>query len=335
MTGREIAILFVEDSESDVKLAIHALQRDGLTAVWERVEDKAKLVEALGRRTWDLVISDSSISHLPALEALTTARELTPATPFVVLSGTLSESAESGFLRAGTAAFVSKTDLRQLSAIVARELARAEAQRQTIAHLLLAAQEAEARRIARDLHDRLGQLLIALVRALQNTDHREAHALAEQAIQQTREVSTELWPAILDDLGLPSALRWLGERYQGRLATAFVDADDVGRLPREIESACYRIVQEALTNAARHANARVVVVRLRQLHAAIELAIYDDGCGFDPEVAWRRAAGGASLGLLAMRERTTLANGTFTLESKPGAGTTIRARIPVAQCGAS
>ncbi|MCW5808547.1 MAG: sensor histidine kinase [Deltaproteobacteria bacterium] len=194
------------------------------------------------------------------------------------------------------------------------------------AKLVLRAQESEARRIARDLHDRLGQQLLAMLRALEESRYGDARTLAEEAVRTTREVSTELWPAVLDDLGLASALRWLADRYRDRLGRSVrVHAEDLTGIPREVETACYRITQEALTNAARHAGAQLVTVRLRSTASGIELVVDDDGRGFDVEAARKRAVAGESLGLLAMRERATLAGGSFALTSRPGGGTSIRA----------
>ena len=136
---------------------------------------------------------------------------------------------------------------------------------------------------------------------------------------------------MLDDLGLEPALRWYADRQVRRtglaihLDTALADC----RLPAEVETACFRVAQEALTNVARHARARRVWIELQQRGAAVELAVRDDGAGFDPKAVRKRAAEGAGFGLLGMQERVELLGGEFTIESFPGRGTSIRDRFVV------
>jgi signal transduction histidine kinase len=157
-----------------------------------------------------------------------------------------------------------------------------------------------------------------------------ASHLADEAIRCTRELSTELWPCILDDLGLASALRWLSDRYSVRFGfPVAVNGDDVRVIPKVPAAACYRIAEEALANIARHSAARNVVIDVRARRAAVELAIQDDGLGCVPEDVLPRSLRGESLGLAAMRERAVWAGGTFSFDSSPGAGTTVRARIPI------
>lgn len=337
-----MSVLFVEDSESDVKLTVRELGRAGLTLAWERVDDAQALREALARRRWDVVISDSSIPQLDAYQVLAVTRGLAPHTPLIVLSGMLETTAAADLLRAGAADFITKRDLTRLAPVIARELARPvlDDRSRGVAKLLVAAQESEARRIAGELHARVGQLLAALVRALElahdDDDHDartarldEARGLADQAIRATRELSTELWPSILDDLGLAPALRWLGERYAARIGHPVqVDADPAAQPPAEGAAACYRIAEEALGNIARHAGARRAWLRLDREGDAIVLTVTDDGRGFDLAVAWQGVARGDSLGLLAMRERALLVGGSFAIDAAPGAGTTVRVQIP-------
>jgi signal transduction histidine kinase len=204
-----------------------------------------------------------------------------------------------------------------------------------LARQLVAAQESEARRIAGELHARVGQLLTALARTLELACEGDRQALFDareilaDTIQATRELSTELWPSILEELGLAPALRWLAERYATRLGhVVFAQVDEV-TTSTAVGTACYRIAEEAFANIARHASARSASVKLRRDGGFVELEIRDDGRGFDPSAVWPFVLRGASLGLLAMRERARLVGGTFTIDSQPTAGTTVTARVPL------
>jgi signal transduction histidine kinase len=158
-----------------------------------------------------------------------------------------------------------------------------------------------------------------------------------RSVQQVRNMSLDMRPPMLDDFGLAAALKW----HLGRLAAlrAGGDGQRLGaevhfsaqtpgsRLPPELEAACYRVAQEALTNVLRHAWARNVWVDLRQDEEGVELTVRDDGAGFDVAAARQRAVHGGSLGLLGMQERVELLGGTFAVESIPGDGTTVRLRL--------
>jgi PAS domain S-box-containing protein len=207
---------------------------------------------------------------------------------------------------------------------------------------LIEVQEAERRHLARELHDDLGQLLtvlwLNLVRLREDPGPLRSEQLDESLrsvshlVEEVRSRSLDLHPSVLDDLGLVPALEWYVERHAGSAGlSATVSAEPGGlRWPPEIEGACFRVTQEALTNVARHARARNVRVELRRLPSALELTIRDDGVGFDVEAARRNAMQGESLGLLGMQERVQLAGGRLTIDSTPGAGTRIRVSFPAA-----
>jgi signal transduction histidine kinase len=203
-------------------------------------------------------------------------------------------------------------------------------------------QENERRHIARELHDEIGQSLTAVkinletILRLPNTTTVEPHvmesiAIVERVLQQVRAISLDLRPSMLDDLGLESALRWyVGRQAERAGLTIEFTADLLNiQLPPEVGTACFRVVQEALTNIVRHACARHVRVDLRQRGAILRLNISDNGIGFDPHEAQARAAHGASLGLVGMQERVLLAGGELSIEAAHGRGTTIRAHFPI------
>ena|SRR2546428_5391603 len=201
-----------------------------------------------------------------------------------------------------------------------------------LAHRLLEAQEGERRSIARELHDDFGQVLTAIRLSLQGGAHAaESIQLVDDAIQRMRDLALDLRPAILDDLGLEAALRWYVAREAGRAGLAFrLDISSIGtRLAPALETACFRLVQEALTNVVRHGHAEEVEVKLEASEGEVRVSISDDGKGFDVRAARRRAVAGGSQGLLIMEERASLAGGKLEIRSGRATGTTVAARIPI------
>jgi PAS domain S-box-containing protein len=206
-----------------------------------------------------------------------------------------------------------------------------------------AAQEEEQRRLARELHDETGQSLTSLLVGLRTLA--EAPSLAavrEQAaelrrvtartLDEVRRLARGLRPGVLDELGLVPAIDQLAfDHAQMRSIAVEVSAVGFGleRLPPTVEAALYRIIQEALTNAVKHSGARTANVVLQRRREMVQAIVSDDGCGFDVEGTLRTPAARAHLGLHGMRERAALLDGTVTIESTPGEGTTIYARVPI------
>jgi signal transduction histidine kinase len=202
---------------------------------------------------------------------------------------------------------------------------------------ILHAREEEARRIAHELHDEAGQLLasvhIALDELVQQVPGQAGtvqslHGLLDQVESQLRRLSRELRPTILDDLGLAPALDWLAENVAQRAGLTVTVRAPIERLPPAIETALYRVIQEALTNASRHAQARKIEVNVWEEGATIHATVQDDGQGFDVEAALTRR-GERGLGLIGMRERVVEAlGGEFAIRSAPRMGTEISVSIP-------
>lgn len=161
--------------------------------------------------------------------------------------------------------------------------------------------------------------------------HQEGLALIDQSIQQVRNLSLDLRPAMLDVLGLEAALRWLVDRQAARAGlTPHLDMHLGGqRFSPEVETACFRIAQQALTNIVRHARAAEVWLSLERRASDLILTIRDNGCGFDLAEAHERASHGQGFGLMVMRERATLLDGKMEIHSRPGQGTEIEVRLPV------
>jgi signal transduction histidine kinase len=199
------------------------------------------------------------------------------------------------------------------------------------------AQEGERRRIARELHDEIGQTLTGLRLALESHDRlpagaradrlRHARTLADELLRRVQDLSLDLRPAMLDDLGLRPALLWLVERYTAQTGVK-VSLDFRGpekRLPPEVETAAYRIVQEALTNVARHAGVDLASVTCALTEESLRIEVSDDGSGFSVDGLMP----GQSSGLAGMEERTRATGGQFRLRSEPGRGTSLLAALPL------
>lgn len=198
---------------------------------------------------------------------------------------------------------------------------------------MLEDQEATARRFSHELHDELGQSLTAVktnltaIQAATGDGARLADCvkLVDEAIGNVRQMSQLLRPTILDDFGLEAGLRWLAEGFQARTGIEVkVESNYGGRLPDEAETHLFRIAQEALTNIARHAEAKHVAITLGSATGGIRLSIADDGRGLGAA-----PAGGGGLGLIGMRARARSAGGDVTVQSRPGAGVVIEVRVPL------
>jgi PAS domain S-box-containing protein len=247
---------------------------------------------------------------------------------------------ELAFARAIAPGAAAAIDNAQLYGQIDAARARAE----KLAARVVQAQEEERRRIARELHDEVGQLLTGaklsqemLVtdlpaelaelrgRALENVN------LIDETMDVVRRLSLDLRPAALDELGLSAALEWHIERYQHQtgIQVTFHETSLPRQLPDPQATAVYRIVQEALTNVARHASARSAVVEVVCDDQSLRVQVTDDGCGFDAATILRTGPAAGHFGLLGLQERATLLGGQAHVESSPGQGTRITVELPL------
>ncbi|HMH43849.1 MAG TPA: PAS domain S-box protein [Pyrinomonadaceae bacterium] len=222
------------------------------------------------------------------------------------------------------------------------ERKRAQQALQTYARRLLEAQEAERQNIARELHDEIGQILTAVSLNLHSIQKSfqidsclpnivESIQVVEDALSRVRELSLELRPSLLDDLGLAAALRWYIGRYTARsgIATEITGDAEVGRISHEVETACFRITQEALTNAARHSHATRATVHIEQTNGNLQLRVTDNGIGFESDQLLYGMASALALGLRGMQERALAVKGHVQVISNPGEGTQVTLNVPV------
>jgi signal transduction histidine kinase len=224
-----------------------------------------------------------------------------------------------------------------------RELQRREQMLKRLLERVVAAQEEERKRIARELHDETGQSLTALVTGLSALENvvvsdpklaeKRLKQLLEFGVQAMDEIDrliADLRPTLLDDLGLVAALRWLVESNKDRLPPVQLELSlGKTRLPRQLEVELFRIAQESLKNIMRHAHAKQVRLSLKAGQQRVQLFVEDDGAGFDPQAAMDPLSPRPAWGLLGMRERAEGLGGAMSIESRPGAGTRISLNIPL------
>jgi len=348
----------LEDDPNDAILAQSALKAAGICCVLTRVETRGDFAAAIEQGGIDLILSDYSLPAFDGLSALDIAHARSPDVPFILVSGTLGEERAIDSLKRGATDYVLKQRLSRLVPAILRAMRevkergkrrRAEAKRkdysrklQVLSRRLVAAQETERRNIARELHDEIGQALTVMQlnlqavllspgTAAQSPRLRETLAVVEHLLQQVHDLALNLRPSMLDDLGLEPALVWLTNR-QAALAglKGEVHADALPhRLDTVIETECFRVAQEALTNVVRHARAKTVTVELRADKRQLHLRVRDDGIGFNVPAVREKAVRGASVGLLSMEERAVLAGGGLDFKSSPNPGTEVHAWFPL------
>jgi signal transduction histidine kinase len=224
------------------------------------------------------------------------------------------------------------------------QLKERDRDREELLRKVISAQEDERKRLARELHDETSQTLSALAMKIETAvaawpaeasrDRlNEARQLTVRTLEELHRLIFDLRPSVLDDLGLVSAIRWYAERHlePKGIAVRCEISGFGGRLMPELETALFRVTQEAITNIAKHSGAETVLIQCLQRDDRISIEIEDDGKGFSPASLPPPAARERGLGLLGMRERIELFGGTLELDSAPGSGTRIAVTVPVVE----
>ena len=216
---------------------------------------------------------------------------------------------------------------------------------QKLSHKIVRLQEEERRRVSRELHDGINQLLVSVKYKIENfeeklklsseqalSDIKKADIFLDEAIAEVRRVSHDLRPSVLDDLGLVPALSNLVRRFSERnLIDVQLNGVDESfdRLPADVETAMYRIVQEAMMNIEKHANATHVTININRTDSNVTIRIEDNGDGFSMQNALRKSDSMSSMGLRNMRERIELLQGNFFIHSDVGKGTFLEVKAPL------
>jgi PAS domain S-box-containing protein len=265
-----------------------------------------------------------------------------------IVTGIVIENGETVWLQVSVAPLA----LSDMSAVVvtqditerkraAEELEEANRQLRILSRQLFHIQEEERRHLARELHDEIGQTLTAAkinlkiiapdVPAKVTGRLDDSIELLDRLLRQVRQLSLDLRPPLLDELGLVPTLRWLVDQQAQRagLRLTFTANIDGLEIDPDVQTACFRVAQEAITNIIRHSGAKSLAVEVRREAERLTLSVRDDGAGFDPAAIQQRAAQHSTLGLVSMKERVLLVRGGLEVNSVPSQGTEIRAWFPL------
>jgi signal transduction histidine kinase len=321
-----------------------------------RVETREAYLEALDQQPPDMILSDYALPSFDGYTALAIAKEKVPNIPFIFVTGTMGEEVAIETLKSGATDYVLKTRLARLGPAVQRalresadrrerehaedKLRRSLDQLRALTTYLQYVREEERTRIAREVHDELGQALTGLKLDLSwlltkvgknrtpVTDKvKTMVAHIDETIQTVRRIATELRPGILDSLGLVAAIEWQANEFHTRTSIPCHVETTVGDtvFDQEFSTVFFRIFQETLTNIIRHAKATRVDVRLAEEDGKAVLTVKDNGKGITEE----EMANTKSIGLVGMRERARLIGGELSLQGAPGQGTAVTLRVPL------
>jgi signal transduction histidine kinase len=356
---KDIRILMLEDDAADAELTKFALVKGGFNFSVARVETQEEYRRELSRDPPTLILSDYSLPGFNGQDALTIAQSECPETPFIFVTGTMGEEVAIETLKSGATDYVLKTRLSRLVPAVSRALREAEERSQhrraeeqlrqsheqlrALSVYLQSVREEERTRIAREVHDELGQALTSckldlswivgkLPRDLRPLQEKTRALIShiDSTIQTVRRISNELRPGVLDHLGLVAALETQANEFQNRTGIKCDVRSNLRDVPldQNLSTTFFRIFQETLTNVIRHAGATEVTVDLREADGRITLEVKDNGRG----ISRAAASNTKSMGLLGMRERAALLGGTFRIgRVSRDVGTRVRVSIPVGQ----
>ena len=349
--GVSVRILIVEDCALDAELAAHEIRRQGLTIVTLVVDTSEAFLAALAEFKPDLILSDYRLPHFDGMAALRLAQKYAPSTPLLISTGSMNEEIAVACMKAGAWDYILKENLTRLGlavraalerkrdlaekALAERSLAESERRYRKLSAHLQRVRERERTVIAREIHDELGQSLTALKIDLSllrpdaegfEARRREMSGLIDQTLGTVQRLTAELRPGVLDDLGLEAAVEWQVNTFKTRtgIAGTFTSEGRPGALDRDRSTAMFRILQEALTNVARHAAAACVTVTLHQDKKGASLVVRDDGRGLPTA----ELGNPRSYGLIGMQERAAEFGGHVEFQPTPGGGTVVLAHIP-------
>ena len=354
MYDQPIKLLLVDDDEDE-----YVIIRDLLSQIdwanfelhWAPTYETAQEVAKSGDHQVFLV--DYRLGEHSGLDFMRWLRLEDSTTPVILLTAYGDHDLDMKAMRDGAADYLEKERLtafvleRSIRYTLDREknltlLRKSEMQLRLLSSKLIEAQENERKLIARELHDSIGASLTAIIYGLEEAidsvsgeqaiQLREVLSMAQETVEETRRISSNLRPSILDDLGILATINWFFRQFQSLYDSINIEKhievqEDEVAAPLKI--AIYRIVQEALNNAAKHSEADTVRVSLRHTEEGLELTIEDNGIGFDPATPFHQGEPGTGMGLDGMKERTELLGGSFTISSKREEGTVVKASWPL------
>jgi signal transduction histidine kinase len=351
MSDNSIKVLMVEDEQQVAQFVKKKLLSPGDGRYeWKHANTLKSGLEHLADEHFDVILLDLGLPDSEGLNTLVLTFEKAGGVPIIVLTGMYDEETAIKAFEMGAAEYFYKprADESSLRRAIRYAIERSRSQRKLkeseerlrgLSHRLVQVQEEERRRIAKELHDEIGQSLTALEIKLEMVSRSESRAekldesraIVSDLMAKVRDLSLDLRPTMLDDLGLLPTLLWHFERYtsQTGIRVDFKSSGLKERLAKpEAETAAFRIVQEALTNIARHANVDEAKVRIYCDREILRCEIKDLGTGFTPD---KELCSISSSGLSGMQERASLLDGNLIITSEPNAGTCITAEIPLTE----
>jgi signal transduction histidine kinase len=355
-------ILFLEDSADDMELMLHELREASMSCTAKRVDKKKEFTQVVDEFQPHIILADYSLPLFTGMEAFRMLKRKRLNIPFILVTGALSEQVALECVKEGVDDFILKSSFKRLPAAINNAIEKKQAENekermgwalkkshrdlQKLAEQLQVMREEERLIIARDLHDELGQVLTGLKIDISmlwkgiasgklkdtptiDTEFSNIIGLVNQITQSVKRIASGLRPEILDELGIVEAIRWQCQEFEARhkipckthLNIEFLDVE------RNFAIALFRIVQEALTNVTRHAEATVVKVRLAILDETLHLSIEDNGKGISEEAMTDSGA----LGLVGLRERARFLDGKVSISGESGKGTKVLLTVPIKQ----
>jgi signal transduction histidine kinase len=359
-SGDIYQILFLEDNPDDVELMEQELKEAGMQFTSHRVDNKNQFIKDAIDFQPDIVLADYSLSMFNGMQAFRMMKENGIAVPFILVTGVLSEKLALDCLKEGVDDFILKSSFKRLpSAIISAirkkeledeqtrmsdELKKSHEELRLLVNRHQISIEEERMNIARDLHDELGQVLTALKidiamlrkrltsgkKMTEQTINDEFAAISKMVDKITmsaKAISAGLRPEALDDLGILESIQWQAAEFEKRnkINCQLYLPNDHLELTKELSIALFRIVQEGLTNVARHSLASLVQIYLDSRDNVLFLEILDNGKGIEDE----KIKSSKSLGIIGLRERVMLLSGQFFIGKAKGGGTKISIMIPV------
>lgn len=356
--SEDVKILLLEDNPDDAELIQRLLKKSGMKFRSVIASDETEFLDAIEHKGYDVVLADNALPQYNSIEALRLIRTTNPGVAFILVTGTVSEEFAVSIIQQGADDYILKTNLTRLPSAIKSAIEKKRIQqeqersqqelrqlneelRSVSAHLEKIREEEQAR-IAREIHDQIGQQLTGLkmdVSWLKRMTNNKAEPKSilekldeislnlDEAVKTVRKVASDLRPSILDDFGLIDALDWHSKEFSSRygIQVHFKSLVKDVKVDPNIAISLFRIYQEALVNVARHAEAKNVITIFEMKDNEASLRIHDDGKGFDNTVRKK------TLGLLGMKERAQMIGGTLTIDSRPGKGTSVLVIVPVNQ----
>lgn len=352
----KLKILFLEDSNSDIELMQYELKKAEFQYQAEIVETETDFISSLEKFSPDVILSDYSLPSFDGMSAFKLFKEKKLMIPFILVTSNMSEQLALDCLNEGIDDFILKSSFGRIPKAIKRaiekkdiekekermsiELVESQIQLRKLVNEIQHTREIERAHIAREIHDELGQELTALKMDVGWVIHKQEGTnsavteklndmlkLCDGIINTVRRLSSELRPAIIDDLGLIAAMEWKCSDFEERtnIPCQFVSSVKEGKFENNFSINSYRILQESLTNIARHAKATFVRVFVRESETELCIEIADDGIGMETNGTNNRK----TLGILGMKERANLLGGVLNVVSSKNRGTHIILIIPL------